>query len=114
MLEGFEGQRLSDLLITSNHVVFETLTLARSRAGHALAVQVGDILYGEKLARICETSLADEKAAFDFLKRHADKKYSAVDCLSFVLMERLEIREALAVDEDFTHRFIARPGPRPK
>ncbi len=34
-----------------------------------------------------------------------------VDCLSFVVMERLGIREALAVDEDFTHRFNARPGP---
>jgi len=26
-------------------------------------------------------------------------------------MEKLGIREALAVDSDFTHRFIARPGP---
>jgi predicted nucleic acid-binding protein len=35
-----------------------------------------------------------------------------VDCLSFVVMEKLGIREALAVDSDFTHRFIARPGPK--
>ena len=27
-------------------------------------------------------------------------------------MEKLGIREALAVDSDFTHRFIARPGPK--
>jgi hypothetical protein len=26
-------------------------------------------------------------------------------------MEKLGLREALAVDSDFTHRFIARPGP---
>jgi hypothetical protein len=26
-------------------------------------------------------------------------------------MEKVGIREALAVDSDFTHRFIARPGP---
>jgi predicted nucleic acid-binding protein len=37
---------------------------------------------------------------------------STVDCLSFVIMEKLGIREALAVDSDFTHRFIARPGPQ--
>jgi predicted DNA-binding antitoxin AbrB/MazE fold protein len=30
---------------------------------------------------------------------------------AFIVMERLGIREALAVDSDFTHRFIARPGP---
>lgn len=34
-----------------------------------------------------------------------------VDCLSFVVMEKLGIHEALAVDSDFSHRFIARPGP---
>jgi predicted nucleic acid-binding protein len=33
-----------------------------------------------------------------------------VDCLSFVVMEKLGIREAL--DSDFTHRFIARPDPK--
>jgi hypothetical protein len=27
-------------------------------------------------------------------------------------MEKLGIREALAVDSDFTHRFIALPGPK--
>jgi len=27
-------------------------------------------------------------------------------------MEKLGIREALAVDSDFTHRFIARPGSK--
>jgi hypothetical protein len=26
-------------------------------------------------------------------------------------MEKCGIREAWAVDEDFTHRFVARPGP---
>jgi predicted nucleic acid-binding protein len=34
-----------------------------------------------------------------------------VDCLSFVVMEKLGISEALAVDDDFTHHFVARPGP---
>jgi predicted nucleic acid-binding protein len=38
--------------------------------------------------------------------------FSEEDRTSFVLMERLGIREALALDSDFTHRFIARSGPR--
>jgi hypothetical protein len=29
-------------------------------------------------------------------------------------MEQLGIREAFAVDADFTHRFTALPGPFPK
>lgn len=54
----------------------------------------------------------EERAAFNYFKRHTDQAYSLVDCLSFVVMEKLGIREALAVDADFTHRFIARPGPQ--
>jgi ATP-dependent Clp protease adaptor protein ClpS len=49
-------------------------------------------------------------AAFECLKRHRDKTCSAVDCLSFVVMEKHGITEALAIDDDFTHRFTARPG----
>jgi predicted nucleic acid-binding protein len=90
-------------------VVFETIALARMRAGHRLAVEAGNIPYSEKMARIHSATLEEEKSAFAYLARHEDKSYSAVDCLSFVVMERLGIREALAVDRHFTHRFLARP-----
>lgn len=53
----------------------------------------------------------EERAAFAYFERHQDQTYSFVDCLSFVVMEKLGIDEALAVDSDFTHRFTARPGP---
>ncbi|MEW6363590.1 MAG: hypothetical protein AB1714_03005 [Acidobacteriota bacterium] len=52
--------------------------------------------------------------AFEYFRHHKDQVHSFVDCLSFVVMGRLGIREALAVDRDFTHRFIARPGPKPR
>jgi predicted nucleic acid-binding protein len=66
---------------------------------------------GGKLARIFRPTEDDERAAFEYFKRHDDQEYSMVDCLSFVVMEQNGIREALAVDSDFTHRFTARPGP---
>ena len=40
--------------------------------------------------------------------------YSAVDCLSFVVMLKQGINEALSFDSDFARRFVVRPGPRPK
>lgn len=60
------------------------------------------------------TTFEEQRAAFEYFKRHADQKYSTIDCLSFVVMESLSIHEALAVDEDFTHSFVARPGPPPR
>jgi hypothetical protein len=107
----FKDLRLVDHLLTTNHVIAETITLTR-KIGYDDAARLGDQLYGEKLARIHWASPDEERAAFDYFKRHQDQTYSAVDCLSFVVMEKLGIREALAVDSDFTHRFIARPGPQ--
>jgi len=58
----------------------------------------------------------EEQATFEYFERHADKDYSFVDCLSFVMMMRkLGINEAWAVDSDFTHHgFRVRPGLRPR
>ena len=109
--EEYESQRLRDVFVTTNNVVLETITVARYEVGHRLAVRAGELLYGAKLARIHRTTAQDEAAAFDYLKRHGDKEYSAVDCLSFVVMEQLAIREAMAFDADFSHRFVMRPGP---
>ena len=108
--EEFDGRRLSDLLLTTNNVVLETITVARHEVGHRLAVRAGEMLYGEKLARLHRTTADEEAAAFEYLKKYTDKEYSAVDCLSFVVMEKLGIREALAFDSDFSHRFVMRPG----
>jgi predicted nucleic acid-binding protein len=51
---------------------------------HGRVVEVGDVLYSEKLARIHRASFEEEKSAFEYLRRHRDKRYSAVDCLSRV------------------------------
>lgn len=106
----FQGLRLADHLLTTNHVIAETITLTR-KVGHAEAVRLGERLYSGKLARIHWATADEERAAFEYFKKHQDQTYSIVDCLSFVIMDKLGIREALAVDSDFTHRFIARPGP---
>ena len=106
----FQTLRLADRVLTTNHVVAETITLTR-KIGHDRAATLGDQLYSEKLARIHWASPDEERAAFQYFKQHRDQTYSFVDCLSFVVMEKLGIREALAVDGDFTHRFVARPGP---
>jgi predicted nucleic acid-binding protein len=112
------GRRLDELLVTTPHVIFETITLIRlgqgrpdSKARHRQAVYAGERLLAGKLARIYRPTAEDERAAFEYFKKHGDQEYSMVDCLTFVVMDQQGIREALAVDSDFTHRFTARPGP---
>jgi predicted nucleic acid-binding protein len=109
--QGFRGRRLPEILVTTNHVIMECITLTRVRISHHAAVVMGERLYSENMARMHRATAEDERAAFAYLKKYRDKEYSAVDCLSFVVMDKLGITEALAVDDDFTHRFVARPGP---
>lgn len=112
-LKAVGGANLSDSLLTTDHVVFETITLVRMsfpRSGHERAVFIGRRLYDEVLARIYRTSFGEQKEAFEYLSRYDDKRYSSIDCLSFVVMLKLGISEALTFDSDFAHRFVVRPG----
>ncbi len=114
LLETLEGHSLPETLITTDHVVFETITLIQAtvkRNAHARAVFVGEKLYSEKLARIYRTSFEEQQEAFAYLKQYEDKRYSAVDCLSFVVMLELGIQEAWSFDGHFGHRFTVRPRP---
>lgn len=108
--QAYEGRRLADVLLTTNNVVLETITVAGRQGGNRLAVEVGEMLYAEKLARVVRTGLEDERAALEYLKQHQDKRYSAVDCLSFVVMLKHGLHEVLAFDRrDFSHRFAVLP-----
>jgi uncharacterized protein len=110
-LDGYQAsQPPSDLFLTTNHVLFETVTVVRSKAGHALAVSACDDLQSGQMARVHHATDEEERAALEYLKKCRDQDYSPVDCLSFVIMEKLGIREALSFDDHFTHRFIVRPG----
>jgi predicted nucleic acid-binding protein len=116
VFEAYRGRRLGDILLTTNHVISETVTLLRKRghpdprARHRLAVDVGEQLFAGTLGRVHWTNEAEERVAFAYFRKHDDQVYSFVDCVSFVVMEKYGITEALAVDPDFEHRFIARPG----
>lgn len=112
-LSGYRGKGPpAELFLTTNHVIFETLALIRKKTHHALTVAAGDDLLAGRMARIHQASPDEERSAFEYLRKYSDQRYSPVDCLSFVVMEKLGITEALTLDSDFGHRFIARPGPR--
>ncbi len=120
VLEKYRGRKVSDMVLTTNHVVAETITLIRKKSHpdpavrHAQAVVAGKKLFGEVLARIHQVTAEEEQAAFAYFTKHRDKDYSFVDCVSFVVMNDLDIEVAWSVDDDFNHRFTAVPGPLPK
>lgn len=91
-------------LVTTNAVVVETYSvlLARARNGRQAAISFLDAVTaddGEILVERIQTG--DEERAFALVHDHQDKSYSLCDALSFVVMERLGIADAIAFDRHF-------------
>lgn len=88
-------------LTTSNHVVGETLTFLKRRAGHRSAVHFLERVERSRRLDVAFVSEELEHEALDWLKRHDERPYSFVDATSFALMRSLGITQALAFDGDF-------------
>jgi uncharacterized protein len=95
-------QREAWRLVTTNAVVFEThaLLLHRSRPGRETALKFLDAVQADTYD-VIRVRQNDEERAIALIGAHEDKLYSFCDALSFVVMERLRIREVIAFDQDF-------------
>ena len=89
-------------LVTTNHIRGEAWTFLRRRENHTLAVGFLDALDGSARLRLVTVSKEAEDRALVWLRRHDEREYSFVDATSFMVMQSLRIREALAFDGDFT------------
>ena len=88
-------------LVTTNHVLGETWTFLRRRAGHASAVAFLEALASSPRAEVHAVDGEVEDDAWQWLRRHDEQPYSFVDATSFAVMRRLDLRRALTFDDDF-------------
>jgi predicted nucleic acid-binding protein len=82
-------------LITSDYVIDETLTLLRSRRQQRLALQVGRQLFSGALCQVYHLTEEDVRQTWETFQRFADKEWSFTDCASKVVMENLDLTQAL-------------------
>jgi predicted nucleic acid-binding protein len=89
-------------LVTTNAVVFEThaLMMNRFRSRREVALAFLDSISADRY-KVVRVLRRDEDKAIAIVRAHRDKSYSLCDALSFVVMERLRIREAIYFDQDF-------------
>lgn len=104
--------RDGELLVTTDYVVDETLTLLRMRIGLPAAEAWWKQV--EKSPRIRWEWVdpgRSEKARQAFF-RHRDRAWSFTDCTSLVVMKELRLKRALTTDRHFSQMgFQAVPGP---
>jgi predicted nucleic acid-binding protein len=87
--------------VTSNWVLFETVSFLRRRANHAVAVRFMERVRSSKRLQIVRIERPHEERAWVIFKRYADKDFGFLDCTSFAVMETLGIAEAFSFDRHF-------------
>jgi len=100
----------SHSFVKSSYVFVEVVTLLNNRRLHSKAVELGKNLLTSRLFNLVhvDEELFDE--AWALFQKHKDKKYSLTDCVSFQLMKRLAITEALTFDKHFVQAgFVKLP-----
>lgn len=98
-------------LVTTDYVVDETLTLLKTRGNRELAFRIGPKLLTGQLARLIHVSEQDVATAWQLFSARRDKEWSFTDCVSYVVMKRLQIVEAFAFDEHFKQFGFAMVRP---
>jgi predicted nucleic acid-binding protein len=109
-----EASRRKRGFITTDYVLDETATLLKARGLVHLTGPFFDILDRSRALRIEWTDAARFQEVRKFFTKHADQDWSFTDCLSFLVMKQLRLREALTTDAQFRKAgFIALLEPKP-
>lgn len=98
-------------LVTTSFVLDEAITAFVSRGRHAKAVEVGTRFLTSSSVKLVHVDEELFGLALDYLAKRSDKQFSLTDCVSFVLMDRLGIRQALAFDAHFEQAGYTRVRP---
>lgn len=92
---------ITEPLITTNFIVNETITLIRKHLGFEQASKIGHKFWKEEITKLVQVTQIDETEAWKVFLKYKDKDFSFTDCISFVIMTRLNISKAFTFDCHF-------------
>ncbi len=104
-------ERNAHALVSTDYVVDELLTLFKVRGEFQRALVVGPSLLGGELCSLEFVTRGDVENAWNVFSTHQDKGWSFTDCVSRVVMERLQVTIAVAFDEHFRQFGTVRVVP---
>lgn len=91
----------TELLLTTDYVVDETLTLLRARGYVQRALTLGAEFFSGSIAELYYLDDADVRVDWEIFRQYDDKKWSFTDCASKAIMEQLGITQAISLDHHF-------------
>ncbi len=97
-------------VVTTSYILDETLTLIRFRIGIKASIDFSKKLRRSEVVTIAQVSREIEEKALDLFEMYDDKDFSFTDCVSFVVMQEMGIKEAFAFDHHFNQiGFVRKP-----
>ena len=97
-------------VITSSYILNETLTLIRFKISIKASIDFSKKIRMSEVVKMVQVSRELEEKALDIFERYDDKDFSFTDCVSFVIMREMGIKEAFAFDQHFDQmEFIRKP-----
>lgn len=87
--------------LTTEYVLLEFIDAMGQPPVRHRAVATVRALRGDDQVHIVPGSTALLDQGLEFFERHSDKRWSLTDCVSFVVMRREGITDALTSDHDF-------------
>lgn len=98
---------------TTSYIVNEVATFFNSRNRHSKAVEIGNCLLNSPSVRFIHVDEPLFYEGWHYFRQHVDKSYSLTDCISFVVMSKFELLNALTFDRHFEQAgFIKLPASR--
>jgi predicted nucleic acid-binding protein len=88
--------------LSTEYVADETVTLLLVRHSHAAAADFLETIERSEALRLEWIDPARFHSASVWFRKHADKDWSFTDCVSFVVMRELRVRDAFTTDHHFS------------
>ena len=97
-------------IVTTSYILDETLTLIRFRVGINASIDFSKKLRKSEVVKIVRVSRGIEEESLDIFEGYDDKDFSFTDCVSFVVMREMGIKEVFAFDQHFNQMgFVRKP-----
>jgi uncharacterized protein len=94
-------KKKGEIYSTSGYVIAEAATVIGRLAGQHVVADLVQSWLASRALRILDASQEDLFEGTSFLRKYADQGTGYVDCVSFVLMKREQIKKVFGFDRHF-------------
>lgn len=90
------------VLITTNFILAESLSLITKRQGKQMGIRIGELLHKSSFVNLYYLDKPAQEEAWIYYKKYKDKDFDFIDSTSFIFCKEQGINEALTLDRHFS------------